>query len=266
MLAEFDKAFASFERDAYSLLHECHFDAGTDLASFKVQIQAQSLATDVGYLSMVMRDLHQAAIQEVSDEMDCDNAEYQNYLQRRIDEVGPSLVLDDEFFRDQPRRERKISIALAKLGAAFKAFLFPIRGYQDAIYKIGLCIAGQNIGGKSGMTRAVDVRTPAFVRANPVGKLLETAIPEYPAWFASLRGQRDFIKYGAGISYSSGKNFVTGETTVAVKLHTSSDNQPSISLNDVSQALRMSTKATMTIIESGIANGRLNPRVRSNAT
>src|SRR2546425_1026003 len=129
MLAEFDKAFSDFERDAYSLLHECHFDAGTDLPSFKVQIQAQSLATDVGYLSMVMRDLHQAAIQEVSDEMDRDNAEYQNYLQRRIAEAGPTLVLDDEFFRNQPRRERKISIALAKFGAAFKAFLFPVRGY-----------------------------------------------------------------------------------------------------------------------------------------
>lgn len=112
MLAEFDTAFAGFERDAYSLLHECHFDAGKDLDSFKVQMQAQSLATDVGYLSMVMRDLHQAAIQEVSDEMDRDNAEYQNYLQRRMDEVGPSLVLNDEFFRNQPRRERKISLPL----------------------------------------------------------------------------------------------------------------------------------------------------------
>lgn len=116
------------------------------------------------------------------------------------------------------------------------------------------------------MTSAVDVRIPAFVSVNPVGKLFKPAIPEYPAWFASLRGQRDFIKYGAGISYSSGKNFVTGETTVAVKLQTSSENQPSISLDDVSQVLRMSTKATMTIIEFGIANGRLNPRVRPNAT
>lgn len=57
MIAEFDRAFAEFERDAYSLLHESHFDAGSNLASLKVQIQAQSLATDVGYLSMVMRDL-----------------------------------------------------------------------------------------------------------------------------------------------------------------------------------------------------------------
>ena len=79
MLADFDKAFADFERDAYSLLHESHFDPGTNLASFKVQIQAQSLATDVGYLAMVMRDLHQAAIREVSDEMDRDNTEYQAY-------------------------------------------------------------------------------------------------------------------------------------------------------------------------------------------
>jgi hypothetical protein len=256
MLADFDKAFMDFEHDAYSLLHECHFDARTNLPNFKVQIQAQSLATDIGYLSMVMRDLHQAAIREVSDEMDRDNAEHQ----QRIKEARPSLILDDEFFRSQPRRERDISIALAKLGAAFKAFLFPVRAYQDAIYKIGLCIVDQPVGGESTMTKAVNVATPAFRSGNPVAQLLLTAVPEYPAWFASLRGQRNFIKFGAGISYSSGKNFVTGETTVAVKLHTSSANQPSISLDDVSQALRISTKATMTIIEAGIAHGKLNPR------
>ena len=262
MLADFDKAFADFERDAYSLLHESHFDPGTNLASFKVQIQAQSLATDVGYLAMVMRDLHQAAIREVSDEMDRDNTEYQAYLAKQMEEVGSNLVLDDKFFRDQPRRERKISMALAKFGAAFKAFLFPIRGYQDAIYKVGLCVVGQPVGGKSSMTRAVDVEHSKFEAANPVAKLLETTNPGYPEWFASLRGHRDFIKYGAGISYSSGKNFVTGETTVSVKLHTSSENQPSVSLDDISRALRMSTRATLAVVNAGIVNGTLNPRAQ----
>jgi hypothetical protein len=262
MLAEFDKAFANFERDAYSLLHESHFDPGTNLPSFKIQIQAQSLATDVGYLAMVMRDLHQAAIREVSDEMDRDNAEYQAYLAKRMEEVGSTLVLDDKFFRDQPRRERKISMALAKFGAAFKAFLFPIRGYQDAIYKVGLCVVGQSVGGRSSMTRAVDVKQSTFVVANPVAEILKTANPEYPSWFPSLRGHRDFIKYGAGISYSSGKNFVTGETTVAIKLHTSSEIQPSVSLDDISRALQMSTGATLAVVNAGIANGTLNPRAQ----
>lgn len=262
MLVEFDKAFADFERDAYSLLHESHFNPGTHYSAFKVQIQAQSLATDVGYLAMVMRDLHQSAIREISDEMDRDNAEYQAYLTKSMQEAGSSLVLDDTFFRNQPRQERMISIALAKFGAALKAFLFPIRGYQDAIYKIGLCVAGQHVGGKSSMTRAVDVKHSKFVAANPVAKLLETTNPEYPAWFASLRGHRDFIKYGAGISYSSGKSFVAGETTVSIKLHTSSEDQPSISLDDISRALQMSTRATLAVVNAGIANGTLNPRAQ----
>jgi hypothetical protein len=266
MLKEFDVAFKDFERDAYSLLYECHFDAGKDLPSFKVQTQAQGIATDIGYLSMVMRDLHRAAIEEVSNEMDRENAEYQSYLKQRIEEVGPSLVLDDEFFRNQPRRERSISIALAKFGAAFKAFLFPIRGYQDAIYKVGLRIVGQPVGGKSSMARAVNEATHSFVSENPVGKILETDIPEYPAWFLSLRNQRTFIKYGAGVSYSSGKSFVTGETTIAINLHTRAENQPSISLDDVSQALRMSTKATMAIVKYGIAHGKLNQRARKSET
>jgi hypothetical protein len=261
MLAEFDKAFSEFERDAYSFLHESHFDPGTDLAGFKVQIQAQSLATDVGYLSMVMRDLHQAAIGEASDEMESDNADYQRYLKQRMAEAGPGLVLDDQFFRNRPSRERTISIALAKLGAAFKAFLFPIRAYQDAVYKVGLRILGQHIGGESGMKSAVNIRARTFVTTNPIGDLLARSVPEYALWFASLRGQRDFIKYGAGVSYSSAKNFVTGETTVAVRLHTSSENeQPSISLDDVSRALQMSTGATRAIIHFGVARGKLSPR------
>ena len=106
MLTEFDKALLDFECDAYSLLHECHFDAGEELSNFKVQIQAQSLATDLGYLAMVMRDLHQNAIQDASNEMD-----------REI---------------NQHSQERKISMPLAKLGSAFKAFLFLARAYQLA--------------------------------------------------------------------------------------------------------------------------------------
>jgi len=261
MLPEFDKAFSEFERDAYSLLHECHFDPGKQLLSFKVQIQAQSLATDFGYLSMVMRDLHQAAIQDVSNEMDRENADYQDYLRTRMAEAGANLVLDEEFFRNRPSGERRISIALAKLGAAFKGFLFPVRAYQDAIYKIALGINGQSVGGKSSMTNAVNVKTRTFITTNPVGQLLAKAVPEYAAWFASLRAQRDFIKYGAGISYSSGKNFVTGETTVAIKLHMSSEGeQPTISLDDVSRALRLSTAATKAIIDFGVSSGKFQPR------
>lgn len=262
MLVEFDKAFSDFECDAYSLLHESHFDPGKHHSRFKVQIQAQSVATDIGYLAMVMRDLHQAAIREISDEMDRDNLEYQAYLSKKMQEAGSRLVLNDKFFRDQPRRELRISIALAKFGAALKAFLFPIRGYQDAIYKVGLCVVGESVGGKSSMTRAVDVKHSQFIATNPVAKLLEAENPEYPAWFASLRGHRDFIKYGAGISYSSGKNFVTGETIVSLKLHTSSEDQPSMSLDDISRALRMSTRATLAIVNAGIANGTLNPRAQ----
>lgn len=198
--------------------------------------------------------------------MDRGNAEYQAYLEQRRKESGSNLVLDDKFFQGQPRREQRISIALAKFGAAFKAFLFPVRGYQDAIYKVGLCVVAQAIGGKSSMTGAVDVAKRSFVSANPIAKLLEATVPEYPEWFSSLRGYRDFIKYGAGISYSSGKNFVTGETTVAVNLHTSSENQPSMSLDDVSRALQMSKKATLAIINAGVANGTLNPRAQSAAT
>lgn len=261
MLTEFDRAFAGFERDAYSLLHESHFNVTTNLASFRVQIQAQSLATDVGYLAMVMRDLHLAAMREVSDEMDSDNEEYNAYLAKRM-EAESSLVVDDKFFRDQPRRERKFPMALAKLGAVFKAFLFPIRGYQDAIYKVGLCVAGQPVGGKSSMTRAVDVRNSRFIADNPVAEMLKTTNPEYPAWFASLRGHRDFIKYGAGNGYSLGKNFVTGATTVSITLDTSSENKPSVSLDDISRALRMSTEATLSVVNAGIANGKLNARVQ----
>ena len=261
MLTEFNRAFLDFEHDAYSLLHECSFDPGKELTSLKVQIQAQSLATDLGYLAMVMRDLHQNAIQDVSNEMDRDNAEYDRYLKEQMVKQGSNLVLDDVFFRNQPRREKKISIALAKLGSAFKAFLFPVRAYQDALYKIALRINGETVGGKSSMTRAVDVKTRTFITTNAIGQLLAVAVPEYATWFGSLRAQRDFIKYGAAISYSTGKTFVTGETTVAIKLHTSSEGeQPAISLDDVSRSLRMSTALTKAIIYVGVSRGKFKAR------
>lgn len=122
MLAEFDKAFAGFERDAYSLLHESRFDAGTNLASFKVQIQAQSLATDIGYLAMVMRDFHQAAIQEISAEMDRDNAEYQIYLKQREKEVGSSVILDDKFLKNNLVANRRYQSLLRNLGPHSRHF------------------------------------------------------------------------------------------------------------------------------------------------
>ena len=153
MIVEFDKAFLEFERDAYSLLHECHFDAGRELSSFKIQIQAQDLATDIGYLSLVMRDLHQAAIREVSTGFDQSNAEYNEFLKKYVEKGGPNSFLENGFFRNQRPHEQHVSIALAKFGAAFKAFLFPVRAYQDAIYKIGLRILGQPVGGKSSMIR-----------------------------------------------------------------------------------------------------------------
>lgn len=240
MLTEFDKALLDFERDAYSLLHECHFDAGEELSNFKVQIQAQSLATDLGYFAMVMRDLHQNAIQDVSDKMDC------------------------EIY--QHRLEQKISMPMAKFGSAFKAFMFLVRAYQDAIYKIVLCINDQTVGGKSSMTKAVDVKTRTFIVSNSAGNLLAGVVPEYATWFSDMRKQRDFIKYGAGIGYYTAKNFVTNETTVAIKLHTSSESEkPTISLDDVSSALRASTAATKAIINFGILHGKFQSRVSKNA-
>lgn len=260
MLIGFDNAFREFERDAYSLLHESYFDPCQHLAKFKIQIQAQSLATDLGYLSMVMRDLYEDAMREVSQELDRDNADYQSYLREQVAKKGSSLVLDQMFFEKRPRREQRISVALAKFGAGFKAFLFPVRAFQDALYKVGLCVVGQSVGGKSSMTRAVDKTSRRFMPSNPIAQILAAAVPEYPQWFSSLRGTRDFIKYGAGVSYSSGKDFVTGETTVAIAIHTNSDDRPSVSLDDVSSALEMSARATAAIVRAGIANGMLNPR------
>jgi len=265
MIIEFDKAFSEFERDAYSLLHECHFDPGTELSSFKIQIQAQNLVTDIGYLSMVMRDLHQAAIREVSAEFDHANAKYDEYLKQHVEKGGPNTARDDGFFRKQPPQERNISIALAKFGAAFKAFLFPIRAYQDAIYRIGLGILGQPVGGKSSMKNAVNIPERTFFTKNPIGQLLATAAPDYATWFGSLRGQRNSVKSGAGISYNLGKNFMTGETTIAIDIHTSSEKRPLISLDNVSQALQMSTNATKAIVEFGISRGKFKPRAHGNA-
>jgi hypothetical protein len=216
-----------------------------------VQNQAQNLATDIGYLAMVLRDLHQAAISEISTKFDNEKIKHNEQTEQ---------LMKNGFYRNQPPQKQYSSIALAKFGAGFKAFMFPIRAFQDAIYMVGLGILGQPVGGKSSMKNAVNTREGTFIHNNPIGQLLTSATPDYAAWFASLRGQRNSIKSGAGISYTSGKNFVTGETTIAIEIHTASEYRPLISLDNVSHALQMSTSVTKAIVEFGILRGKFNSR------
>jgi len=237
MLQEFDNAFQEFEREGYSKLYEHHFDAGKELAEFNLQIQAQSLASDVGYFCFIVRDLYTNALEEVSNKMDREVAG-EKYVQ-----------IDGE--RDST------TMSLAKLGVSFKSFYFLIRAFHDVMYKIILRLYNQNIGGQSSMYQAIDVESRLIKKNSPVQIILKENSQEYAEWFISMRGRRNLSKNGVGISYQTGKNFIENETTLAIRIGSPTRTQsPPLSLDEFTQALLISTKLTKAIINYGLETGR----------
>ncbi|MCW8901250.1 MAG: hypothetical protein OQK75_11500 [Gammaproteobacteria bacterium] len=237
MLQEFDNALQEFEREAYSKLYEHHFDTGKELEDFNLQIQAQSLASDIGYFCFIVRDLYVEALGQVSNKMD-----------REASGIEPEEAEEE---RDPT------TMSLEKLGVAFKSFYFLIRAYHDVIYKIILRLYNQNIGGKSSMHQAIDYENRLIKKNNPVEKILDTNCQEYTEWFISMRGRRNLSKNGVGVSYQMGKNFIENETTLAIRIGSPARNQsPPLSLDEFTQALLVSTKLTMATISHGIEVGR----------
>jgi len=232
MLKSFDKAFKDFESNGYSKLHGHCFDATTEARNFQIQIQAQSLASDVGYLGMIVRDLHVAAVADTSKRM------------------------DERVYRDNVAQT--ISIPMAKLAVGFKCFFLIIRAYQDLLYKIILGIENQPNGANSSMKKAIDSQNRSFKQDNPAGSLLSQKCSQYAEWFIDLRDRRNLMKYGIGVSYITGKNYVTGEINVVVKMTVPGKRISfELSLNQITQALNISAKATKAVIEYGTEKGRV---------
>lgn len=245
MLKEFDQAFEDFERDAYSKLYECHFDAGKELDNFNLQVQAQSLANDLGYFCLIVRDLYVETLGKVSQKMD-----------RRAQ-------MAFEPIKDSSGRDPTV-ICLGKLGVAYKAFYFLVRAFHDVLYKMILRLYGQNVGPKSSMKDAIDYELRSLKRTNPVGEFISDCCEGYAEWFIPMRARRDLSKYGVGISYEMGKNFVNNETSLAIRIGSLPKKQsPSLTLEELTKALTISTQITGAMIEYGLTTGRF---ISSNET
>jgi len=237
MLKEFDQAFERFERDAYSKLYECHFDADKELENFDLQIQAQSLAEDIGYFCMIIRDLYLEASEKVSQEMD-----------RKAEKaLGP---VKKDSGRDPTM------ICLGKLGVAYKSFYFLVRAFHDVLYKLILCLHDQEIGPNSSMKAVID-KNGNLKRNNPAGEFISRYCDGYAEWFSSMRARRNLSKCGVGISYDLGKNFITNETKLAIRIGSLPKKQsPSLTLEEFTKALTISTQITGAMIEYGLTTGR----------
>lgn len=263
VLTDFDKALCAFESNAYSALHQYVFDAGRELRNFQIQIRAQSLASDIGYFAMVLRDMHAIAINHVSEEMNRENAEHKRFQENYV-ATNPGAVLDEKFWASAPKARARPILIPAKFGATFKAFFYFVRAYQDGLYRLGKVIHGMELKRNvdDSMKSAIDVKTKDFVAGNLVGDTLRATCPEYAPWFVDMRELRNKIKDGIGVSYSSGKNFSTGETTVGVQFRLpKTDEWPTVSLETATTALTISSKATDGIIQVGKANGKLTSKI-----
>lgn len=234
MLKSFDEAFKNFESNVYCKLHKYYFNSSTALKDFNIQLQAQSLANDVGYSAMIIRDLYVSAVEYASKEFD-------NHI-RSKSKGFPNTI----------------STEVKKLGVSFKSFFFSIRAYQDSLYKIILGIEGQSNGRKSSMKNAIDYSNNNFNRSNPAGSLLALKCPDYANWFIALKENRDQLKYGMAVSYNAGKNFETGETNVAIEMKVPNKKKSfPVGLDFITKSLAISAKATNGVIESGLLKNKL---------
>jgi len=238
MLQKFDKAFREFEQEVYSKLREYHFDANIELDNLDLQIQAQCLAEDIGYFSMIMRELYKEALDEVSKKMDRSVA----------GQKDPKDALGRDF----------IALSLGKLGVAYKSFYFLIRAFHDVMYKLILRLHNQNIGSNSSMNSAIDSTNNTIKHNNPVQYVLKEKSTAYAEWFIVMRKRRNLSKNGIGIGYSMGKNYIDNETTLAIVIGNPTRNQsPPLSLDEFTQALEMSIELTKSSILYGIEKKRL---------
>jgi hypothetical protein len=239
MLDEFDLACKEFEEDAYDKLDVHEFDAAKDKRSHGIQVQAQSLARDIGHSCMILRDLYITALQVVSDQYDAD-------------------------IKDPPVRAGLVNRSvlynsLEKLAVGFKSLFFFIRAYQDMLYMTILCLNEQPVGSRSGMKDALNKDMKSIKQTNPAGELLLKIYPEYADWFRTLRARRNDCKFGTAVSYSTSKNLTTGETNLAIRLGRSKMIQsPDLSLHDITKALKISTILTKSIVEHGININKLS--------
>jgi len=232
MLLKFDQVFREFEQEVYSKLREYFFDPNTELKNLNFQIEAQCLAEDIGYFSMILRELYANALDEIS---------------KNIDQ---SVI--------NPQNTSTIPISLGKLGVAYKSFYFFIRAFHDAILKLILGIYKQGVSQHSSMKDAINLETMTIKQNHPVEYILKEKSKDYAQWFMTMRDRRNLLKHGTGVGYLTGKDYIENETTLAIVFgNPTKDQSPPLYLDEIIQALEMSIELTKLAISYGIENKRL---------
>lgn len=143
-----------------------------------------------------------------------------------------------------------------ELKAAYKAYFFFIRAFQDACYGVLLNINGATPGAYSSMRKALEKKvTPIYDKV--------AAIPGYVAWFEQFKTKRDQIKAGVNFSLCGpqwdvgvGFNRITPEGGVVVD---ASPNGNKFRLGDLVAAFQYSM-ALLRVIRRDIprSNSALN--------
>jgi hypothetical protein len=129
------------------------------------------------------------------------------------------------------------SVPYAKAKVAYKALLFFVRAYQDALYRTFLESRGERAGRKSTITQALSP-------GKPLAKLFADELPGYADWFWRWWQKRNRVKDGASIGFTGVGGFgllfmsITDEGGVEGNLA-----QTPFSLRDVTEAVAMSAHA-----------------------
>jgi hypothetical protein len=125
----------------------------------------------------------------------------------------------------------------AKVRVGYKALLFFVRAYQDALYRAFLEARGEKAGKRSSMESAL-------AGDKPLGVLMRECLPEYRDWFPRWRKKRNRVKDGVSIGFTGVNGFgllfnsVSDEGGLVADLA-----QTPLSLSDVIEAVSMSAGA-----------------------
>jgi hypothetical protein len=258
-LERFDAALVAFE-ESYQPLREIPVDSTCpDIALSRLGHEVLSGASNIQGVAEILRNVHEEA--------------------RTV-----ALIFFEEATR--PLTDERLALHmeylrhLNRVVVAYQSVFFFVRSFHDAIYRTFLWITGNRWGPKSSMKDAVKCGSAedldealntrhrrtvgTFVRGNPVAAVLESAVPEYPAWFSRWRHLRNEIKRGVptvAMGMFRGRH---GDFGLVIREAwetggTSADMREVITLGDAAEALEVSARVARLASERRLS---VDPRLR----
>jgi hypothetical protein len=219
-----------------------------------IRMQAADTATDILDAALVLEEAHAGA------------TEAQEKETRRLFTALPSRVPPAESRswslaelsawsakQPQPTAQQWAEVATimegqvtrapyAKAKVAYKALLFFVRAYQDALYRAFLETRGERAGLGSTMSKGL-------VAGKPLAGVLAEDLDQYGEWFQRWRDKRNRVKEGVSIAFTGVGGFGLIFQSVTDEGGLVGEVTKALTVSDVVEAVSMSITAATRIAE-----------------